>query len=1738
MAQGMVVTWATLATTEALNTTPDNVTQSPVFGSSLPRARGVLGPAAGHGPEDGPGEYGGRTSYLHTAGAHAHAEGTPAPSAPAWLGDTTAQSTSAQNGDSPTHGTPANAPHRPGTPATSTQAANTQARSIRKNTKASIKVATLNMRGKETDKWNHINQMVRDKRIGVLAVQETHLTGDHVDHLHHLFSKRLHIISTIDEAEPNSKGVAIVLNKEITNVHNVESTVIVQARALLVVLPWHQGEKLSILAVYAPNSPTANENFWKEVKHTWQMQRLPKVDILLGDFNLVEDAVDRIPSHADNVNTVEALNEVKHMFQLQDGWRNNNPAAKAYTYLQSHSGSQSRIDRIYVSRTILKNSYEWKAETTGIPTDHKMVSMLMTTPLSPHIGKGRWSIPLHLLKEKAFKQEIKRQGLVLERDIQLLEGAYRSQSHNPQTLLKEFKEKVIKIAKVHAKASVPRLEKKIELLEKELKEVLNDMSVKEEERILSSLVIQEQITYLERKRHVSKRLNIEVRNKLEGETISKYWSQINKEKSPRDTIPQLKDPNIIPERYERMSHKMAELAKSYHDNLQRQGDPTAGPHYGQTVSLALGQIRRTAGILDQISLGELLQQEEVLAALRASPNGKASGLDGIPTELWKLLASQEQETAEQGPSQEQKVDIVKILTAVFNDIQRYGVAPQTDFAEGWMCPIYKKGDKGDIANYRPITVLNADYKTFTKALANKLTPVADKIIHQDQAGFLPGRSIFDQVKLCKLLISYAESEERNGAIVALDQEKAYNKIAHKYLWEALKKFKIHSNFISTIRSIYNNAKTTVIINGVKSDPFAITRGVRQGDPLSCLLFNLAIEPLAISIRESNIRGYRLPNTDRILKTSLFADDTTVYLSQRDDFQELQALLDAWCGASGAKFNISKTEIIPIGTPEHRKAICETRKLSPNQQPIVRGIHIASDGEPTRILGAWIGNGIEQSGVWSRILDDVEARLQQWAKSHPTMEGRRLIVQMVIAGTTQYLTKVQGMPRDIEKRLTKRIRTFVWDSEGTPPINTHNLTLPKSQGGRKLLDLSARNKAIQLTWLKAYALQTPQRPIWAYIADELIRKNVTTRYKTTDPSSRVNFFTQSWKASIQRLPQDLREMVKVAKEFHVAMELLQPSEGLKRKLPVWLHAGANGLLLLMNNNKEAKCLRNNHRVKEVGQLLDITERQDRSHKARKNCPCQKCKDTRAESSCPNPHKCNKMAGKILDTLYPKWNPLHRAVPDGLDLTPRRKQRNKEAQENGGPIVFDPCVMQDSMSHTIRIFTQPGAKSHLPALRRPRPNHAENPETVIVYTDGSCIKNGEENAQAGSGVWYGHNDPGNKALRVPGPDQSNQTGELYAVLQVAKNTPTHVPLLIKSDSKYVIEGLTERLEEWEDKGWIGVTNHKLFKTTAAWLRIRNSQTAFQWVKGHNGEEGNEEADRLAAEGAMKPAIEHLDLALPENFNLTGANLSTMSQSTLYQGIINQNPPRQRLGTTMHLDIARYAVESMNGCMPSDMQIWRSLGNKCLTRQAREFLWRCMHKAYKCGSYWDNIPNHEQRAKCPVCQTEESMEHILTECDAPGQRIIWKLAEALWAMKFTGWPQMKYGIILGGGLANFKTPGGKPDTGKNRLFQVLVSESTFLIWKIRCERRFQRRDDAEMFHSRQEVHNRWVAAINKRLIQDCLSTNKRRYGRKATGMHIVSQTWRGVLHDQRNLPEDWIQQAGVLVGIRPLRPPGRNR
>lgn len=138
-------------------------------------------------------------------------------------------------------------------------------------------------------------------------------------------------------------------------------------------------------------------------------------------------------------------------------------------------------------------------------------------------------------------------------------------------------------------------------------------------------------------------------------------------------------------------------------------------------------------------------------------------------------------------------------------------------------------------------------------------------------------------------------------------------------------------------------------------------------------------------------------------------------------------------------------------------------------------------------------------------------------------------------------------------------------------------------------------------------------------------------------------------------------------------------------------------------------------------------------------------------------------------------------------------------------------------------------------------AEDPQKeiteLVVYTDGSCTQSGTADTKAGCGIWYGRDDPRNMATRVPGGEQSNQIAELLAILIVVKRTSGNQRLRICSDSRFAIDGLTERARAWEAKDWMGVKQGRLFKCTTAWVRARAENATLQWVKGHAGIEGNE-------------------------------------------------------------------------------------------------------------------------------------------------------------------------------------------------------------------------------------------------------------------------------------------------------------
>jgi len=1055
-----------------------------------------------------------------------------------------------------------------------------------------------------------------------------------------------------------------------------------------------------------------------------------------------------------------------------------------------------------------------------------------------------------------------------------------------------------------------------------------------------------------------------------------------------------------------------------------------------------------------------------------------------------------------------------------------------------MCPLYKKGDTTEISNYRPITILNTDYKIMTRALTTRLTEVVPDLIHPDQAGFMRGRRIEDQTELIKMVLDNCEANETNGVIVCLDQEKAYDKVRHDFIWKTLDTFDFPKHFTNTIRALYENGETVIIINGVISTPYKVTRGVRQGDPLSCLIFNLAIESLASMLRSSDLQGLRIEGDVERLITTLFADDTTVYLSENDSFEELQEVLRKWCRGSGAKFNVKKTVILPMGTPEYRHTVSETRKLNPNLAPIPEEIQIAKDGTPVRVLGAYVGNNVDQIAVWTPTLEKISERLQQWDKNHPTQDGKRLIIGMVVGGLTQYLTRVQGMTTDVEALISRKITRFLWDGT-SPMINSSIMSSPIDIGGKKILDIKARNEAIELMKLKSYLRLDESRPRWAKVADVLMADNIPKAQNVQDEVAMQNTFLQTWTVKTgarSQLPKSLSRMLRAAKKYNVDLNPPLPSMSLRQQMPVWFHKGQNPELIPRNNGPWADCQRQVHNIRTVGEMeMYVRETLSQRHNMRINCACNPCKAAR-NRGCPNPAKCRQAAKKLLESLHPKWKPLEQESLDRLQLSEEQVLENQNSWDKGEDIIFDPSIVSTSeFTNEFRVFVDHKKVKQLPAEREQEVNEPQGEVTVLIHAIQE--NRGYEEAKSAYTVWFGEDDPRNRAARTQGRTTTRETGECHAVMYALTQVPSQDKLTIRTSSGYLRRTLTVNLKRMEDRDWLGNPNARTLQALTATLRARAGPTVIGKLD-----------DKSILTTLKELTIEALSqqrnddepvLIVPESFQTTGIRLSCATQSTLYQGIMNRKKGELRAASNYNLGMTQACVEELTGKSPTHDKIWNSIRNKVFPPRIRAFIWKAMHGAYKCGKYWRNIPTCEERGLCQVCdRVEESMEHVLTECPATGQAKIWKLAEELWTLRGLPWTTPKFGTILGCGLAAYQSEEGNRElTGANRLYAILISESAHLIWRIRCKWKISEGAEPDKILSDDAVRTMWLKTINRRLQIEMLQTDKYRYGSKALKSTLVEKTWWGVLQNQELLNDDWLKGTGVLVGIGD-RPPGRNR
>ena len=217
--------------------------------------------------------------------------------------------------------------------------------------RAKLKVASLNIKGRNaggTNKWFHIPQVMREGGIGLMAVQETHLTDELAGQFRELFKQSFELVYSPDPTTRNAKGVAFVINKGMIRTEDMETRVLIPGRAMTLTIPWKNGIKLTALNVYAPNCPKEMRQFWKETQDQLRQPPTTKPDIMMGDFNLVEDALDRIPSSPGDVQAIDCLRETRNAYNLVDGWRRANIDQKGYTWSRESDGAQSRLDWIYI----------------------------------------------------------------------------------------------------------------------------------------------------------------------------------------------------------------------------------------------------------------------------------------------------------------------------------------------------------------------------------------------------------------------------------------------------------------------------------------------------------------------------------------------------------------------------------------------------------------------------------------------------------------------------------------------------------------------------------------------------------------------------------------------------------------------------------------------------------------------------------------------------------------------------------------------------------------------------------------------------------------------------------------------------------------------------------------------------------------------------------------------------------------------------------------------------------------------------------------------------------------------------------------------------------------------------------------------------------------------------------------------------------------------------------------------
>jgi len=779
---------------------------------------------------------------------------------------------------------------------------------------------------------------------------------------------------------------------------------------------------------------------------------------------------------------MNAHNQVETMMQnldLVDFWREINPELKRYTWRRGTPFQQSRLDYFLVTDAVSR--YVTDADIKpGYRTDHSIITL--TLQFGDEEKRNMfWKFNTSLLKDIDYLTEV-------NNEIDQVIKEYAAFPYNRETLhelpLADISFTIsdqlfldVLLMKIRAKTisyatwKKRKYQEKENNLQKHIEELEEKVNLSSEETILLENEKQELIKIRDfRMKGVL--LRSRARWVDDGEKVSAYFCALEK----RNYVNKCMNKLILNDGFELLNKDDIRCeVKRFYEQLYTEKKVEECDIFDLVDTLPVLSVKEADELEGDITL------KEASYVLKNMCNGKSPGSDGFPAEFFKVFW------------QQLGIFVVRSL----NDGFRRGELSNTQ-KEGIIICIPKPDRSRDhLKNWRPISLLNVVYKIGSACIANRIKTVLPSLINEDQTGFIRNRFIGDNVRLIYDVIQTLSTLNEPGLLICCDFEKAFDSLDWSFLHKTLQAFGFGQGVCQWVHTFYCNIKSAVSVNGSVSNWFTVTRGCRQGDPISSYLFVLCVEILGIMIREnSQIKGINLGGVEH--KISQYADDTEILLEgDKTSFEETINTIEYFGRVSGLFLNTNKTSAIWLG--------------SKRNSPVKYMQHLSIEWNPEKfkILGIWFTNNLKDC-VDINFKDkfaEIQNLYKVWLKRKITPLGRVAILKSLILSKLTYLWILLPNPPDhVINSIQKSVFEFVW---GRKHDRISKKTTVKNilQGGLGIPNIRKYIIALKLTWIKKLFLSNHK---WKSIICSLFPRAEHLHCLGSFPHTRVKNLNTFWK----------------------------------------------------------------------------------------------------------------------------------------------------------------------------------------------------------------------------------------------------------------------------------------------------------------------------------------------------------------------------------------------------------------------------------------------------------------------------------------------------------------------------------------------------------------------------------------------------------------------------------------------------